>query len=267
MTPRDVATRETTDFVRRFWTGERPRVLDVGCGIGDAAVQLSELGWNVTGIDVDPMVVATARSRGVHALEADLLSFDSDPFDVVLFTHSLHHIAPLASAIDSIERLLRVDGWLLIEELDRNALDTRAGRWIEERRDLLLEAGVLHSHSRAGHSHRTPAHAAHAEHAHHEHIAPKPWSAHGPTVHLHIGSTMQEAIAARFSVSVAEHVPYLYRYLCDDLEPTPRGERLARIVLEQEHDALARNVIGPAGLRLAARPRASAAAGSSASEG
>lgn len=247
MTPRELATRETTDFMRRCWTGARPRVLDVGCGIGDAAVQLSELGWDVTGIDVDPVAVSRARSRGVHAIEADLRGFDSDPFDLVLFTHSLHHIAPLASALDSVERLLRADGWLLVEELDRGALDPRAGRWIEERRDLLREAGVLGSQ-----------HASRAEHDHHtgHHVADHRWSfAHGSTAQLHVGSAMRDAVAARFSVSVAERVPYLYRYLCDELEPTPRGGRLARIVLEQERDALARNAIDPAGLRLAATPR------------
>lgn len=255
--PRDVAIRETVDFVRRFPTRERPRVLEVGCGTGDAAVHLAELGWDVTGIDVDPVAVATAQRRGVRAIEADLLGFDSEPFDVVLFTHSLHHIAPLASALDRIELLLRADGWLLIEELDRRAFDPRADTWIEERRALLTEAGVLH----ADHGHRPHEHAAHAHHGHgaqHDR-----WSvAHGLTQRLHVGSTMQDEIAARFAVSVVERVAYLYRYLCDELEPTARGERLARIVLAQERDALARNVIGPAGLRLAARPRALAAGAS-----
>jgi len=64
---------------------------------------------------------------------------------------------------------------------------------------------------------------------------------------------MREAIAGRFQIQCVETAPYLYRYLCRELEPTSRGGRLARLILEQESKALDAGQIRPLGLRVAAR--------------
>src|SRR5688572_27657842 len=122
--PRDVPLRETLLFLGNSPVSERPRVLEVGCGAGELALRLGEAHWDVTGIDIDTAAVAHARSRGVEAIHADLLTFKSDPFDVILITHSLHHISPLDAAVERLVRLLRPGGWLLVEEFDASAMDS-----------------------------------------------------------------------------------------------------------------------------------------------
>src|SRR5262245_39446529 len=48
--------------------------LDVGCGAGRVALHLQEKGFDVTAIDNSPLVVKTAKARGVR--DARLLAFE-----------------------------------------------------------------------------------------------------------------------------------------------------------------------------------------------
>ena len=82
--------------VRRWSASERRairlarghRALDVGCGAGRVALHLQERGFDVTAIDNSPLVVKTARARGVR--DARLLPFENitqferDTFDTVV---------------------------------------------------------------------------------------------------------------------------------------------------------------------------------------
>lgn len=54
------------------------RVLDAGCGTGRVAIRLAELGYDVTGVDVDPSMLAVARDRAPHLpwVLADLATVD-----------------------------------------------------------------------------------------------------------------------------------------------------------------------------------------------
>lgn len=68
------------------------RVLDAGCGTGRIAVRLQELGYDVTGVDVDHAMLDVARSEA-PALDwrhADLATFSlGESFDVVLLAGNI----------------------------------------------------------------------------------------------------------------------------------------------------------------------------------
>ena len=89
------------------------RVLDIGCGTGETGELLSRLtGCQVVGVEPNPQAAQIARDRGqeVHqgTLESfdDTVSFEAEPFEVVLLIHVLEHLTnPLAS-------LRRIHGWL-----------------------------------------------------------------------------------------------------------------------------------------------------------
>lgn len=70
------------------------RVLDAGCGTGRTGARLAELGHQVVGVDVDPVLIAAAQEDfpGPTWLVQDLAELDlaslgqPEPFDVIVST-------------------------------------------------------------------------------------------------------------------------------------------------------------------------------------
>ena len=69
------------------------RVLDAGCGTGRVAIRLAELGYDVTGVDLDESMLAVARDRGpgLRWLAGDLATLDlpGERFDLVLMAGNI----------------------------------------------------------------------------------------------------------------------------------------------------------------------------------
>ncbi|MCJ7726454.1 MAG: class I SAM-dependent methyltransferase [Acidimicrobiia bacterium] len=75
------------------------KVLDVGCGTGTHLALYAKSGCTVAGVDLNPDMIARARSRlgpGVDLREADAtdLPFDTDAFDLAIGMLMLHEIPP-----------------------------------------------------------------------------------------------------------------------------------------------------------------------------
>jgi SAM-dependent methyltransferase len=100
------------------------RVLDAGCGTGRVAIRLAELGYDVTGTDLDPSMLAVARERApdLRWVEADLSSLDllagGDPaYDlVVLAGNVVPLVAPgtESAAVARAAAHLRPGGLLVV---------------------------------------------------------------------------------------------------------------------------------------------------------
>jgi ubiquinone/menaquinone biosynthesis C-methylase UbiE len=107
-------------------TGFAPgqRYLDFGCGNGAAAVRLaSKLGLNVTGIDVDPEQIETARKRSgqtanVRFLTTDgnQLPFGDNEFDFVGTHMVTHHTPDWQNALRQMLRVLKPNGCLIYKD-------------------------------------------------------------------------------------------------------------------------------------------------------
>jgi len=107
------------------------RVLDVGCGGGILAESLARKGGQVTGIDVAPRVLSTAK---LHLLESgldvdyqeklveDMAQESPGTFDVVTCMEMLEHVPDPASIIQSIEKLLKPGGHGFFSTLNRTPL-------------------------------------------------------------------------------------------------------------------------------------------------
>lgn len=100
-----LGTAETLAFVRRF-VPVGARILEIGCGDGELAFHLGAVA-----IDSSADAVAAAVARGVDARVATWPCDVPGTFDAVLFTRSLHHIAPLDEAVARVPAPL-----LLIED-------------------------------------------------------------------------------------------------------------------------------------------------------
>ncbi|MBT8059566.1 MAG: bifunctional 2-polyprenyl-6-hydroxyphenol methylase/3-demethylubiquinol 3-O-methyltransferase UbiG [Gammaproteobacteria bacterium] len=106
-------------------------VVDVGCGGGILAESLARKGARVTGIDVAPRVLATAR---LHLHESglevdyrettveDLADEAEGTFDVVTCMEMLEHVPEPDSVIRSCRRLLKPGGHAFFSTLNRTPL-------------------------------------------------------------------------------------------------------------------------------------------------
>lgn len=100
-------------------------VLEVGCGIGVVASNLSDkYQWDVTGIDLDPKQIEIAKNDNVENenlkfFEADVteLPFEDGEFDGVLSFDVLHHIPDWDKALHEISRVLKPKGLYLLNDL------------------------------------------------------------------------------------------------------------------------------------------------------
>lgn len=72
------------------------RLLEIGFDRGDMLEQMSSLGWDAQGVDLDPAAVEAARKRGLKVSLGNLQSrsFPGDYFDVIVLSHVIEHVHP-----------------------------------------------------------------------------------------------------------------------------------------------------------------------------
>jgi ubiquinone/menaquinone biosynthesis C-methylase UbiE len=103
------------------------QVLEVGCGPGRLSIRLArQHGLEVTGLDLDPAMIARARVNADRPGNSDqprpsfvvgdvaALAFPDRSFDLVVSTLSMHHWADPAAGLTEIGRVLRPGGRALI---------------------------------------------------------------------------------------------------------------------------------------------------------
>lgn len=103
--------------------------LDVGCGGGDAAIELARRAGpagRVVGVDIDETKLAAARSEAEHQgveniefMTADIREgLPSNGFDVVYSRFLLTHLSDPASAVSAFHHHLVPGGRLALEDID-----------------------------------------------------------------------------------------------------------------------------------------------------
>ena len=232
--PSQLAVGQTVSFLTDVLRG-RQRVLEVGCGRGDVARRLGAAGLRMTAIDVklsDP-----SPSPGVTFIERDFLHYDDAPFDAIVFTASLHHISPLAAAIDRSYRLLTPGGLFVADDFDLDAPNVETLRWYYEIQDMLAAAELFPR----------------------ERVDPpngdvvQRWrSAHADEPPLHTGVQMRRAIAERFDLRDVHGAAYLYRYITRHLPHDARGVAVAQHMYMSERRGIADGTLTAVGLGIVA---------------
>lgn len=123
----------TADFDRH------KRALDVGCGGGRWSSLLADLGFEVTGIDLQSNLLkyAAERDHRVNFVHTDIQSFSSErSFDLIVSVTVLQHLpdSEQAVAIAKIRELLSPGGYVLVLENTRDrgshVFARPASRWV-----------------------------------------------------------------------------------------------------------------------------------------
>src|SRR2546422_247819 len=123
----------------------RGRLLDVGCGSGQFLAQMQQLGWEVMGVEPDPVAAGVAH-RMFHlnvasgTLEGARLPESS--FDVVTMNHVIEHVPDPIGSLRECNRVLREGGRLIVVTPNVDSLGhrffNRSWRGLEVPRHLQL---------------------------------------------------------------------------------------------------------------------------------
>ncbi|MDP8993366.1 MAG: class I SAM-dependent methyltransferase [Pseudomonadota bacterium] len=89
------------------------KVLEIGGGTGEQALQLSRLGFDVTAIDLPSSNYSTARVFPIIEYDGQRIPFPDGTFDVVFSSNTLEHVRDLKRMHAEIRRVLAPTGFCL----------------------------------------------------------------------------------------------------------------------------------------------------------
>ena len=101
-------------YTVRFLRGAG-RVLDVGCGNGSFLQLMAQFGWDVNGIEPDPLAAAFAQSAGipVHVGAVESASLAPESYDAITLNHVIEHMADPLAAFAQLVAALKPGGVLV----------------------------------------------------------------------------------------------------------------------------------------------------------
>jgi 2-polyprenyl-3-methyl-5-hydroxy-6-metoxy-1,4-benzoquinol methylase len=106
--------RDFVEGLACFLRAPRPggRLLDVGFGDGSTLVRMRELGWDVVGIETDPVCVANSRALGLDTRQGTLKAhaFQDASFDAIHASHVLEHVHDPLGLLRECHRILKPGG-------------------------------------------------------------------------------------------------------------------------------------------------------------
>jgi SAM-dependent methyltransferase len=190
-------------FVLRYLPPAPARVLEIGCGpVGDLTYAIAAAGYEI--VAVDPVAPAGPLFRRIPFEDFT----EPGPFDAVVASLSMHHIADLSRTTQRIMELLVPGGRFILEEWDRERLlDEATARWYFHQRHAVAATSLL-----TGDAHLPPDFEEWR----------RSWIANQGDLHGY--AAMRAQLMAPFRERFFTWRPYLYRYgLHERLEPLERA--------------------------------------------
>jgi len=131
---------------QRMFTGAK-RILDVGCGLGEAA-RYAE-GADYFGVDLSKVLVHRGRNRRDRILvvaSADALPFPNDTFDRVTCMGLLHHLSreQILLTLQEMTRVLKPGGGLVLVEANPWNLYARLMAYLRRAEKGILNTSPTH---------------------------------------------------------------------------------------------------------------------------
>ena len=95
---------------------KKGRFMDVGCGAGITVALARKLGWDASGIEIDPTAVLEARRSGLDVVAGgyELLAQYGQQFDCILCSHVLEHVHDPLNLLAKLKAGLKPGGVILL---------------------------------------------------------------------------------------------------------------------------------------------------------
>ena len=113
-----------------FFEGKQVnRILDVGTGTGDFVKVLKNVFPKAEITGVDPLEESLEEAKrnypDVHfqKMTGEKLAFENSQFDVVSISMALHHLPDIRAAFSEMKRVLKPEGWMIVNELVSDGLN------------------------------------------------------------------------------------------------------------------------------------------------
>jgi len=111
-------SREHIDYV------ESGKFLDIGCGNGSRLLKMRNLGWQVTGVELNKKAFNECINHNLNVFNSTLenTKFEDNSFDVVYMSHLVEHLANPCEIFEIVNKILKPNGLLYIKTPNRNSL-------------------------------------------------------------------------------------------------------------------------------------------------
>ena len=118
------------------------KILDFGAGIGTYSIPLSSEGFDVSCVEVDRVQADIIKDNGLVVYD-DIKKVDYESYDAVYSLNVIEHIEDDVGALESIKRILKKDGVLIIYVPAFNSLysemDKKVGHYRRYSKGELVE--------------------------------------------------------------------------------------------------------------------------------
>jgi len=98
------------------WVPENIRILDIGCGFGEALGYHADRGCNVYGVETDKNILRVSKkyNYNVHVGSFDAAQYQPKYFDYVTMDQVIEHMVSPLNSLRDISKILRPGGYLVI---------------------------------------------------------------------------------------------------------------------------------------------------------
>lgn len=140
--------RQQLDYFYRHLSGRSGRILDIGCGNGAFLLRAKDAGWEVEGLEPDPVAMAMANDAGlaVHSIGPEEF-YPEHRFDRVTLSHVIEHLHEPRDVLAHCHRLLETGGelWLSLPNIAGIGLRLYGRNWValDPPRHLFLPRAVI----------------------------------------------------------------------------------------------------------------------------